>query len=151
MGNKLNRFVLFIFLIIFGGIGTWVLVSILRPAEDVDQSNTLHWLPAESYFVDYEIVGDDVQFRYAICFVNNSGCDLKIKASVKFHASSLAGWAAEKDFLSCCNENGEWDYQEIKNGEKKVIVYSFTTQYLGGPVNTDLPFPEEILLSQQIL
>ena len=123
---------------------------LFAPQETVDTENTLHWLPEESYFVDYEIIGNDVLFRYAICFVNNSGDDCSISISAKFYRKDLAGWTNNSGFIKACNESGDWDYREIRNGEKTVFTYCFTVPYTGGAVNTDIEFPEEILLSMEL-
>lgn len=119
----------------------------LAPLDTENTENTLHWLPAESYFVDYEITDNTVKFRYAICFVNNSGSDCSVTLSAKFHTKDLKGWTENNDFLDGCDENGEWVSHVIPNGEKVVHTYCFTVPYSGGTVNTDIQFPEEILLS----
>lgn len=115
--------------------------------ETENTENMLHWLPEESYFVDYEIIDNTVKFRYAICFVNNSGSDCSVTLSAKFHAKDLKGWTENNDFLEGCDENGEWVSSVIQNGEKAVRTYCFTVPYTGGTVNTDIQFPEEIMLS----
>lgn len=151
MKEKANLVVLALSVAICIAVGVILLLLIYKPTEQNNGDSSFYWLPDESYFVDYEIIGDEVKFRYAICFVNNSGHDLGVKLSAKFNAKSLKGWAASSGFLEGCDESGEWNYREIQNGKKIVLVYSFTTKYLGGSVNTKLPFPEEILLSEQIL
>lgn len=132
------------------GVSALIPVLLFKRTDEHNNEDTLCWLPDESYFVDYEIVDDEVRFRYAICFVNNSGSDSHIRLSAKFAAKDLKGWAENSGFFDGYDENGECDYRKIKNGEKTVLVYSFTTKYLGGPVNTTLSFPEELLLCEQI-
>ena len=127
-------------------LSTHGLGSLFSQQEAADTENTLHWLPEESYFVDYEILGDKVRFRYAICFVNNSGDDCNIQISAKFHREDLVGWTNQYGFLDACDENGDWNYRKILDGEKAVFTYCFTVPYTGGAVNTDMEFPEEIIL-----
>lgn len=122
-------------------------LSAQRTKED-DVSNSLHWLPDESHFVDYCIDGDSVIFRYSICFVNNSEHDTGVKISAKFSTKELEGWVRDDGFFEGCSENGEWEYQNIKSGEKKNFVFSFKGKYLGGVVNQNLSFPEDLLVSQ---
>lgn len=38
---------------------------------DAKEPSKLYWVPEESYFAGYEIVGDTVVFSYSICFVND--------------------------------------------------------------------------------
>jgi hypothetical protein len=130
-------------------LSTHGLGLLFAPQETVDTENTLHWLPEESYFVDYKIIGNDVRFRYAICFVNNSGDDCSIQISAKFYRKNLRGWTNRFDFLEACDENGDWEYRKIRNGEKAVFTYCFTVPYTGGTVTTDMEFPEEIMLSMK--
>lgn len=113
----------------------------------MSDSGTLFWVPEESQFVDYTIDGDLITFRYAICFINDSTDNHSIKLSAKFHAEDLSGWTGQHDFLSGCDENGEWVSHVIPNGEKVVHTYCFTVPYSGGTVNTDIQFPEKIILS----
>ena len=131
-------------------LSTHGLGSLFSQQEAANTENTLHWLPEESYFVDYEILGDKVRFRYAICFVNNSGDDCNINISAKFHRKDLSGWTSSFDFLEACNENGEWEYQKISHGEKAVFTYCFTVPYTGGEVNTQMAFPADILLVMRL-
>lgn len=113
----------------------------------ISESSTLFWVEEESHFVDYTANGDQVTFRYAICFINDSKDDVSIKLFAKFHTKDLQGWSSQQDFIEACNESGDWDYREIRSGEKAVFTYYFTVPYTGGAVNTDIEFPEEILLS----
>ena len=132
------------------GACVFIPVMLLQSREEQTNEDTLYWLPDESYFVDYEIVEGKVKFRYAICFVNNSGNDCFIKLSAKFATKDLKGWAENNEFFDGCDENGEWEYRKVKNGEKSVLVYTFTTKYLGGPVNTNLSFPEDLMLVEKL-
>lgn len=137
--------------IILLGIGGIILYSILQSPQTDDLNDTLHWLPDESYFVDYEIVDNTVKFRYSICFVNGTERDCGVKVSAKFKEEELSNWIKNVDFFEGHSKNGEWSYCEIKSGEKINLVLTFEGEYLGGSVNTDLSFPEELILATQTL
>ncbi len=132
-------------LIIVCCFGAWIVFSIFDTPEQNDNSNTLHWIAEESYFVDYEIIGDTVKFRYSICFENNSDEDDTISILAKFKKSELKDWIKADEFIFGCDETGERLYEEIKKGEKKNVVFVFEGEYLGGEVNTNLSFPDEIM------
>lgn len=48
--------------------------------DNADADSSIYWIKEESSFVDYEISGDIVRFRYSICFVNEmqEHADVKI-------------------------------------------------------------------------
>lgn len=116
----------------------------------MSDSGTLFWVPEESQFVDYTINGDQVTFRYAICFINDSTDNYSIKLSAKFHAEDLSGWTDQCDFLDARDASGEWNDREVPGNHKVVHIYSFSVPYSGGAVNTDISFPEEIILTTGI-
>lgn len=113
----------------------------------VDDDSSVYWLQDESGFVDYEISGDVVRFRYSICFVNETTADTGIKLSAKFSGKELSDWLENEDYFEGLDDHGEWSYQTIKAGEKAQLIYTFEGKYLGGDVNEELSFPEEIIMS----
>lgn len=113
----------------------------------VSDSSTLFWVEEESHFVDYTVNEDQVTFRYAICFINDSKDDVSIKLSAKFHTKDLQGWSSQQDFIAACDENGEWTYRNVPGGHKVVHIYSFSVPYNSGTVNSDISFPDEIILT----
>lgn len=133
--------------IVLGIVGV-AMFFILNSPNTNDVDSDIHWLPEESYFVDYEVVDGKVRFRYAICFVNNSEYDVGIKLSARFKADELGGWIKYSSFFEGYDENGEWDYRIINHGEKVQYIYTFEGEFLGGAVNTNLSFPEELILAQ---
>lgn len=119
-----------------------------------EEETSISWEPEKSHFVDYEIDGDRIKFRYSIHFANDYDEDITISLSVKFKSKELKKWVkADKDiggFFNGCDQNGEMLYTTIKAGEQVDIVYVFIGEYLGGEVNENLSFPETIVLSSQI-
>lgn len=113
------------------------------PKQDL---NTLHWIPEESNFVDYDIVGDKVKFRYTITFVNNSPYNSTISLSAKFSPKELKGWIEADDFIIGCDENDIMIAESITKGEKKKITFTFAGKYLGGKIPRKLSFPQEIIM-----
>ena len=112
-----------------------------------DPDSSFYWLPEESGFVDYEIDGDCVRFRYRICFVNEDQQDISVKLSAAFSNSELTGWVESKEFFDGLDDEGQWDYQTVKASGKTQLVYTFEGTYLGGEVNTALSFPDELMVS----
>ena len=106
-----------------------------------DQSSEFYWIPEESYFAGYEIVDDKVVFAYSICFVNDGEEDYAASVSAKFKRSELSGWVEYKDFFL-----GSAEDETVKAGTKKNIVYYYEGKYLGGEVNTNLSFPQEMIV-----
>ncbi len=133
-------------IIAIGAILTFLLSGIFQKGEE---EKSFYWLPEESFFVDYDIVDEKtIKFRYTICFVNNLDVDTTISLSAKFDKKELAGWVVQTDGFMGCDENGELLYKEIKQGEKEFVTVTFEGKYLGGEVNENLSFPEELILSQ---
>lgn len=111
-----------------------------------EQESSFYWLPEESGFVDYEIDGDCVRFRYRICFVNETKQDVSIKVSAAFSPKELAGWVESKDYFDGLNNRGDWTYQTVGSFCKNQLIYTFEGKYLGGEVNTELSFPEDLMV-----
>ena len=111
------------------------------------QSNdvALSWNPEESYFVDYEINGEKIKFRYSICFHNHTSEPTEIGISAKFNKRELNGWLRYEGFFIGTDDRGILKYGLIKPKEKINIIYTFEGDYLGGTVNDSLSFPEELM------
>lgn len=114
------------------------------------EPESLRWIEEESYFVDYEITDSGlIKFRYSICYQNFFDRDVEIAITVDFKKRDLKGWAKELEshegFVGC-DENGERLYSIIKTGEKRNVVYTFEGEYLGGSVNTNLSFPDNLMM-----
>lgn len=128
-------------------LGVISMLQLFQKPESSEQThNTLHWLPEESNFVDYEIVGDNIKFRYAITFVNNFPYDSTISLSAKFSPKELKGWIEADDFIIGCDENDIMITESIVKGQKKKIIFTFTGKYLGGKIPQKLSFPQEIIM-----
>ena len=110
-------------------------------------TNDFYWLPQKSFFVDYTIDKDVVKFRYSICFVNNTETDQIVSISAKFKSKELKKWIKNEGYFDGCDTNGHDLYAKIKKGEKTNIIFTFKGQYLGGAVNQNLSFPDELLIS----
>lgn len=136
--------------IIAVAVAALVIFSIILSQNLLDKSNTFYWEPEESHFVDYKITDENtVKFRYSIRFVNNSEEDTTTAVTAIFNSKELEGWLDQGNGLTGCDENGEMLYTEIKAGEQADVVYVFEGKYLGGDVNQNLSFPEEIVLMHQ--
>lgn len=115
--------------------------------DNADADSSIYWIKEESSFVDYEISGDIVRFRYSICFVNEMQEHADVKIAAKFSGKELSRWIENKDYFEGLDDHGEWNYQRIKSGEKAQLIYTFEGKYLGGDVNEKLSFPQELILS----
>jgi len=113
-------------------------------------NETLHWIPEESTFVDYVIDGDRIRFRYSVCFKNGTKDDQCISLSATFRRDELSEWVKYEPLFEGCDESGERLETVIRSGEKKKVLYVFEGEYLGGPVNTRLSFPEYLTLVNRI-
>lgn len=112
-----------------------------------DPNSSLYWLPEGSGFVDYEIDGDCVRFRYRICFVNEDQQDINIKISAAFSGNELTGWVESKEYFDGLDDEGQWSYRTVKASGKTELVYTFEGRCLGGDVNTELSFPDELMVA----
>lgn len=119
--------------------------------ENANQKGSLYWEPDKSAFVDYDIIDDDtIKFRYSIHFVNNSKDDLMVSVSAKFKAKELKDWVKYESLFAGKDQNGERMYSEIKAGESADVIFVFEGEYLGGKVNAELSFPEELVVQLQL-
>ncbi len=114
---------------------------------NTDPDSSIYWIKEESGFVDYEIAGDSIRFRYRICFANETPQDAGIKLAAKFSRSESEGWLENQDFFNGLDSHGEWSYQTIEAGKKTQLVFTFEGKYLGGEVNEELAFPDELIVS----
>lgn len=109
------------------------------------EKSAIEWIPEESHFVDYEINENRIKFQYSICFNNNSNESFDIGITAKFNKSELNKWLKYEDFFIGEDKNGKMNYETILPKEKRNISYYFEGEYLGGLVNEQLSFPEEII------
>ncbi len=114
-----------------------------KPVSD----SPFYWVHEKSHFVDYEINGDRIKFRYSIHFVNSSNDDMQVSLSAKFKSKELKGWLKKESFFKGCDQNGEMLYAIIKANDKADVIFSFEGEYLGGEVNKNLSFPEELIIT----
>lgn len=131
---------------------TLVLISILSVClflsyNSEDESTTLEWNPENSYFLDYKIKNNRITFRYVIEFKNKSDTALSFQIGVKFSKKDTKGWLKNEFLIGDTDYTDENGYFPLDSNEKESIVFSFEGEYLGGNVNTNLSFPEEILPS----
>ena len=99
----------------------------------------------ECHLVDYEITGDVIKFRYAVCFENNGKHDCAVSNSViSFKKAQLKGWVEYQDSFSA-NVDNEPGEVVLKPGEKAEVIYVMTGTYLGGPVNEQLKHKTVVL------
>ncbi len=105
------------------------------------------WIPEESHFVDYEIQNDKVIFSYSICFVNDSNEDISVAVSAQFKKAEIKNWIQYESFFMGYDEKGNMKYQLVKAQEKKNVVFYFEGKYVSDNVNTNLSFPDELILT----
>ncbi len=107
------------------------------------------WNEYKSGFVDYEIKGERVYFNYEICFTNHSEEDIIISVAAIFKRKELKGWVKQEELSNGFwseDENGDIAQYRIPAKTEKSVVLNFDGQYLGGEVNTNLSFPEDLIL-----
>ena len=109
------------------------------------EETSISWEPEKSHFVDYEINGDRIKFRYSIHFVNCSGEDEEVSISAIFKSNELKGWIKVDSNIGY-DKNGEMLRSTIKANSSADIVFTFEGEYLGGEVNTNLSFPETLVI-----
>lgn len=122
-----------------------ILSSCINSYSERSKDVALSWIPEESYFVDYEINGEKIKFRYSICFHNHTSEPTEIGICAKFNKRELNGWLRYEGFFIGDDNDGLLKYGLIKPKEKTNIVYTFEGDYLGGTVNENLSFPEELM------
>lgn len=115
-------------------------------ASDTFKDVAIGWIPESSYFVDYQVTGDKIKFRYSVCYYNNTLDRIDIGIAAKFNKKELRGWLKYESFFFGMDDDGDMKYETVNPKEKKNIVFCFEGDYLGGSVNRNLSFPEEIIL-----
>lgn len=109
--------------------------------EPTEKPPGMRRIKEESYFVDYEIDGDIIRFRYALCFENSLDDDLSVSIwTASFKKSETKGWLKNDGPIVGYVDNYERSYT-IRSGEKVTVIFVFEGEYLGGPVNEELSFP----------
>lgn len=139
----MKKLIAFVLLILSLSVLTWGCGTHDTSHDDA----SIHWIPEESGFVDFEVSGDYVKFRYRICFVNETREDIGIKLTATFDPDELAGWIEYKDFYDGLNDQGKWDYQTVNASGKTELVFTFQGKYLGGSINNSLSFPQELIIA----
>ena len=111
------------------------------------EETSISWEPEKSHFADYEINGDRIKFRYSIHFVNSSNDDMPVSLSAKFNSKELKGWLKNESFFKGCDQNGEMLYAIVKADSPADVIFTFEGEYLGGEINENLSFPEELIIT----
>ncbi len=132
-------------LFVIGGI---FLVSFFLSETRSDEEKTdFYWIPEKSYFVDYKIEKNKIVFSYSICFINNSESDVSVAVSAKFKKSEINKWIKYQSFFMGCDKEGNIKYNIIKAGEQKNVVFYFEGEYISRNINTELSFPDELIIT----
>ncbi len=108
-------------------------------------------VPEECYFVDYEIDGNRIKFRYAFTWFNDTDDDTMVEGfQCKFKRSEIKKWLdPDKDgnWLPAKNEIGDDSVAFIVPANSKcTVVLTFEGEYLGGEVNENLSYPIDCLM-----
>lgn len=107
------------------------------------------WIRNESYFVDYAIEGDRIQFRYSFCFQNLSDYDLILYSiGARFRKRDLKDWLKYEKRFDGVPDNSDHEIH-LKSGQKMNVVLVFEGEYLGGEVNKDI-YIKRIIMAQRI-
>ena len=113
------------------------------------ESETFRWVKEESHFVDYQVKGETVQFRYVFCFENHTDHDIRLSSfTASFRKDDLKDWIRYQQFYSGTPENGESDVL-IGKGNKMSVMFVFEGEYLGGIINENL-LAEDLVMIQRI-
>ena len=124
----------------------FILIMLSGCTSDTTNDVVTGWIAKDSYFVDYKITGDKIKFRYSVCYYNDTLDPIDIGMAAKFNKRELRGWLKDENFFFGMDDDGNMKYETINPKEKKNIVFCFEGDYLGGSVNKNLSFPEEIIL-----
>ena len=109
----------------------------------------LKWFPEKSHFLDYKIEGHVVTFRYKILFKNFTNEDIAVGITAIFEKSYTKDWVEENEFLATFSKSDndlKDGYAVVKANNSTYVIASFSGTFTGGKVNTNLSFPEEIIL-----
>ncbi len=127
--------ILFIFLLICG-------CSAIENDDSV-----LTWNTEKSGFSEYYIKNNKVYFDYKICFENHLEENLTISVCAIFKSKELKGWIKESDLSNIAvDENENIARYSIPAKSEKTVTLKFVGEYLGGTVNENLSFPEELII-----
>ena len=119
-------------------------------AETLDAGTGIAVLREESYFRDYTIQGDRIQFNYVIVLENYTPSNFYIQNYIdaSFPRKEIKGWLGYQKYYKGCFEESKEVY--LRAGEKKTVVLQFEGEYLGGPVNTGMNPPTKLIMMQSI-
>ncbi len=107
------------------------------------------WDENKSSFAGYTIENKKVYFNYEVCFANRAKEDTIISVGATFKAKELKGWVKEKELSNSFfakEENGNLSRYSIPANSEKKVTLKFVGEYLGGTVNENLSFPEELII-----
>lgn len=127
-------------------IPLFLMAGCMSQSPQNNQKSSFYWIPEESGFLNYEIIGKKIIFSYSICFVNDSNEEQTVSLSAKFKPKELKGWVKETGFFIGNDEKGNLLNEKIPARSKEKLTFFFEGEYLGGKVNTNLSFPDEIIL-----
>lgn len=71
---------------------------------------------------------------------------MQVSLSAKFKSKELKGWLKNESYFMGCEQNVEMLYATVKANNSADVVFTFEGEYLGGEVNKNLSFPEEIAI-----
>ena len=114
--------------------------------EPQSEEKVITWNEKASRFVDYTITSNRVKFTYTFVCYNNSNDNYEIAVSAKFKHSELENWIEDEGLFIGEDDDGLIKYEEIKANSEGEITVCFEGEYLGGNVNKNLSFPEEIMI-----
>lgn len=139
-----------LFLLFLLGIVLTVILNLNSKSKLNTTPSGVCWISNESHFVDYQITGNIIHFRYLMCFENTSKDDHIVSAiSAEFSASELNGWIEYNKVFSGFLDNGQHEIL-ISPGSKVEVICVFSGTYLGGAVNEQLSPPQKVSYIQRI-
>ncbi len=114
-----------------------------------NDDSVLTWNTEKSGFSEYSIENNKVYFDYKICFENHSEENLTISVCAIFKPKELKGWVKENDLSNkffAVDENENIARYSIPAKSEETVTLKFVGEYLGGTVNKNLSFPEELMI-----
>lgn len=115
-----------------------------------ERCNSLHWIKEESEYIGSDVQGDHVQIQYALVFENHSDVDYRCDyLGAKFSFWDLFGWMKYEQFFDGYCDDGTTEFI-VPGGEKVKITFSFTGEYTGGKIRSELSVPVEVMFMQRM-